>query len=178
MAKSVPEQLADLVFADLATTHPGLTTAFGRRALEENLADNVVIAVSPGAPQIFETTQPGDTMDPTRGRRLYHRRLTIEWHCHGVRNATDTDFAVAEMIYLDTLRAVRRVTHASINFSGERWESQQEGQDSYERRGEVISFISEIDSPIYEIRSGGIITLTATPPIATTVTLNGQEETP
>lgn len=172
MAKCVAEQIADQVFTQLALVRT-VASAFGRRELEKNAAANRVVAVPLGASVIREPDQPGDKGFTDAGRQLYVREFSVEWHCHGVRNGGDSaDFAVAEGIYLDTLRAIRYVAHAAVQFSDEKWQDQQEGADSFERLGSVVSFVSTFGLPIYEAAPTRV-TLTADPKIETTVKLPG-----
>lgn len=174
--KSLPEHLADLAFAALGYTHSNVTTAFGRRELETNAAPTLVVCVPIGSSIIAEADRPGDGGYTNVGRILYVRQLEMEWHCHDIAAGDDTDFYRTELLYLDTLRAVRNVGRARqpVLFSDETWHEQKEGADSFERFGTKISFKSVIAVPIYEAR-GGTKTLTGVPPFVTTGQLNDQE---
>ncbi len=171
MAKSVPEQIADLVFAKLT----GIQTAFGRRETEAHAKPPRVVAVPLGAPVIREANRPGDAGYSNQGRILYVREFDIEWYCHARRSGSDTlDFAQAEDLLSRTVKAIRNVCHNSVRFADEDWRDQREGEDGYERDGSLIVVRSTIDLPLYEAVLERV-TLTADPPIDTTVTLNGQE---
>jgi len=177
VAKAIVEQIADQVFTQLATVRSDFTSAFGRRELEKNAGAMRVVCVPIGAPTIMDANRPGDGMFTDVGRILYVRQFEYEWHCHGVRADGDVnDFGSTELLYLDTLRAVRFVGHAPLMFSGERWIDQELGADSLERFGSVIAFNSVIGVPIYEAR-GGTKALTGVPPFVTTGELNGEQET-
>lgn len=174
MASSIPEQIIATVFASPLLA--GVTTAVGRRALEANTKSNRVVAVPLGAPEIALPDRHGDARYSDKGRILLVRKFDVEWHCHAARSSSDTaDFAAAEALYLKAIVAVRQATHHSVVFSDERWIDQEENADSFERFGSAISFKSTIAIPIYEDR-GVVVTLTATPKIDTTFTLNGHEE--
>lgn len=171
MAKSVPEQIIDQIFALLPAE---ITKAVGRRETETNAKPHRVVAVPLGGP-IEEPDRPGDKKYTDAGRILFVRYFQIDWYCHGVRDGSDAlDFARAEDVYLTVIEAVRQVCHHAVRFSDERWEEQEEGRDSFMRFGSVIRFTSTIQIPIYE-RRGGLRLLTADPPIVTTATLNGEE---
>lgn len=169
MAKAVVEQIADQIFTQLRTVQPDVVTAFGRRALEENARHNRVVCVPLGAPIVSEEfLRPGDRMYTNVGRPLYVRQFQHEWHCHGLRaDGDENDFGATELLYLDTLRAVRFVTHASCQFSEETWTDQQDQADSYERFGSVIVFKSQINVPIWDARSAQKA-LTGDPPFVVT----------
>lgn len=175
MASSIPEQLISQVFSLLGDD---VTTAIGRRETAVHAGPNRVVAVPLGAPSIVMASRPGDLLYVDQGRMLLERHFNIEWYCHGYRdeNADTQDFARAEALYLATLLACRQSFHHSVEFSDETWEDQQEGADGFERFGSLIRFMSTIKIPFYEPR-GGIVTLTATPPIVTTFTLNETQET-
>lgn len=175
MASSIPEQIIAQVFAHPLLT--GVITAVGRNAKEAHAKANRVVAVPLGSPSIDLPDRHGDAMYSDKGRILLVRKFEIEWTCHGVRAVADTaDFAQAELLFLNTIIAVRSVTHHSVVFSGEEWEDQKEGAEGFDKFGSVITFTSTIAIPIHEER-GVVVTLTATPKIDTTVLLNGNQET-
>lgn len=168
---SIVEQIINAVFADPLLA--GVVTATGRRETETNAAANRIVAVPLGAPEIVQPDRPGDAKDPDRGRILLVRRFQIDWYCHGAPDVEGAaDFTNAENLFLKTIVAARNVLHNSVRFSDEKWDDQQEGNDSLERFGTLIIFRSTVQIPIYESRaaSGQIVNLTATPQIATTLT--------
>ncbi len=166
---SIPEQLIATVFAQL----PGGTiTAVGRREIYRHANKNRVVAIPLGSSVIDMADQPGDALYSDQGRCILLRRFEIEWQCHGAAaDESQTDFTDAEVLYLQTLLAVRETMHNAVLFSGEQWIDQQENNDGYDKWGTVIKFTSTIDIRVYEPR-GTIVTLTATPQIVTTVVLN------
>lgn len=173
MAKSIPEQLADQIFALLPV---GTVTGFGRRKVNEHSKANRVIAVPLGAPAIDQPDIHGDARYTDAGRPLLLRRFDVEWWTHSVRAGADTqDFGATEALYLNLLRAIRQICHHSVVFTNERWIDQEDGADGLERYGSVIVVTSTIDLPVRELR-GTIVQLTATPKIDTTFTLNDHEE--
>ncbi len=172
MAKSDIEQVIDMVFALLPN---GVATATGERETQVYAKPPRVVAVPRGAPEIVEPDRHGDARYSDKGRILYRRWFNIEWFCHGADAEGITAFGAAEALFKTTLKAIREIAHNSVRFSDELWEDQQTNSDGYERFGTVIRFTSALDIPIYEDRSL-IVTLTATPPIVTTATLNDQEE--
>jgi len=174
VGNSVAEQLIALVFAKLPE---GTATGVGRRALDEHGSPPRVVAIPLGAPVIRQPDRIGEIPDAGYGRILLVREFAIEWHCHGApfdEITTPVDFVQAEDLYLDTMRAVRNITHHNTVFSDERWHDQEEGNDSHERQGTKISFMSTINLPVYA-ELGRRVRLTATPPIDTTVKLNDEE---
>ncbi len=172
MASSIVEQIIATAFAGLT----GVETAVGRRELNRHAKAKRVVAVPMGAPEISLPDRHGDARYSDKGRILLVRHFQVDWFCHGARISGDTtDFSQAELLYLAMIVAVRQATHHSVVFSDERWIDQEENGDGLERYGSVIAFTSTIAIPIYEAR-GVVVTLTATPKIDTTFTLNGHEE--
>lgn len=174
--ESRPRQLVKQIFALLPL---GVSTRIGERERAANTdAPPAILAILRGAPTIGQPNKAGDQMYPKEGRALLNRYFEIRWECHAVGNDGVTDDAAAEDLYTDLLVAIRNLCHHSVEFSDEEWIDQQDGQDGYERFGSVIAITSTIAMPVYEPRgAGGIRTLTATPPIVTTATLNDHEET-
>lgn len=173
MASSVVEQIIAMVFA--RAEMDGVTKMVGRRCNDHNAGPNTVVAIPVGAPELSLPNQPGDKKYSDKGRQLLLRWFNVEWWCHGYRGDSDAlDFARAEELYIATITAIRQTLHHSVSFANERWFDQEDGNDSYERFGSVIVFTSTIQIPIYEARSP-IVSLTATPKIATTVTLNDND---
>jgi hypothetical protein len=128
-----------------------------------------------GAPQITLPQRPGDQRFTDAGRSLLERRFVIEWHCHAASpDPRVSDFGAAETLYLKTLKAVRKISHNDVEFDDERWIDQEEGADGFVQHGHVISFRSTIVLPVRADRSV-ITTLTATPPIDTTFSLEETE---
>lgn len=176
MGNSIPEQIVAQVFSLLPV---GTQTAVGERERETHAKPPRVVAVLRGAPVIRQPDRTGDPKFTDQGRILLVREFDILWQCHGVPASEGAvDFSVAETLYLNTIRAVRQITHNAARFSDERWIDQEEGQDSFERFGTVIEFTSMVQIPIYEPRST-LVPLTAVPKIATTMKLpdDGSGET-
>jgi hypothetical protein len=173
---SVPEQLIAQVAADTALV--GVTVDVGRRATSKFAAPPRVVAIPLGAPVLRQPDRPGDAGYSDVGRILLVREFRILWECHGAPASAESpvDFTAAENLYLNVLRACRNVMHNSVEFGEEDWRDQQEGEDGFERFGNLISFVSTVYLPVYEAR-GPIVPLTATPPIVTTVTELDQSQT-
>lgn len=170
MSKSKPEQFIDLVFARMRTSIGDFDCATGRRETGVNAGPRRVVAIPLGAPAIEMTDRIGDPKTATlEGRIILLRRFQIDFECHDVNE--DGGFSAAEELYLETLRAARAEGHQSVEFSNEVWEDQQEGADSHMRFGTVIKFTCVVSFPVYE-RRGALVSLTADPPIVTTVQLN------
>ncbi len=174
MDKSVPEKIADQVFALLPS---GPEVLIGRKHRDTFGKRARVVMVPRGAPDIKEARKVGNGMHTDAGRMLYERGFVMEWDCYGVGTPTvSTDFYVAEQLYKLVLIAVRTVCHASVLFQSERWLSQDEDDgDSLDRKGEVIRFTSIIDLALYEAQVP-TVELTSIAQIDTTYTLNGNEE--
>jgi hypothetical protein len=173
VARSVAEQIIAGVFARLPV---GTLTAVGRRETAAHAAPPRVVAIPLGAPTIDLPNMPGDQRFTNVGRPLLLRRFDIEWHCHGAPDNGQDDFGPAERLYLATLVAIRTECHHSVVFSNEQWIDQQVNADGFLRHGNVITFTSTIDLPVYADR-GVTVELTADPPIDTTKKLNDETVT-
>ncbi len=162
MGNSIPEQLAAAWNALLPT---GTATAFGRREDAVNAAPPRVVTIPLGASEIAEAKMPGgQTAGTTTGRQLYVRFFNFQFKCHAA------DFEATENLYSAAVKAIRKIAHAPLQFSDEEWLDQQEGEDGWVKFGTVIAFKATIQIPLYEY-AGGRTTLTATPPILTTATI-------
>jgi hypothetical protein len=184
---SVSEQLIDTVFASLLALDATINCKLGRRASEDYSGPHTVVAIPLGAPTIDNVNMKpgGSPWSTTQGRQLMIRHFRIEWRCHDgpTQPGLIPDFTNAEALYLNVLVAIRQAIdpsgtpfHNAVQFEDERWDDQQEGEDSYERNGTLIKFFTVMDLPVYDA-APTMVPLTANPPIVTTVTQQDQTVT-
>lgn len=177
--KSIPEQLAASIFALLPV---GTATAFGERERYTNAAAPRVVAVPQGAPVIDQPDRHGNEGFATHGknagygRQLLLRRFVMHWYCHGASQVQGdaVDFGPAEDLYVETLKAVRKLYHNAVRFSDERWLDQEEGKDGFVKYGCMIVFTTTFHIPVYAAPDR-VVELQADPKIVTTITMNGEE---
>lgn len=145
---SVIEEILQAVF-DSFPEEGAPSTFVGERHLGEHLAPNTIVAVPLGAQQIDTTNSPGPRQDtddtgPFVARALYTRWFNVRLVFFG------EDFETCETLYLDTLKAIRKLYHNSIRFSNEIWVDQQPEADGYYKAGPVIELTATFEIPIWD----------------------------
>lgn len=162
---SLPEQLISRVFDELPSV---VNTSIAQRSFDCFLSPPSVVAVPRGS-LLSPVTDAGFGLYDTeagqiRDRKILRRDFQIVWFFHG------NSMEMAEELFLETVRILRRLYHNGVTFGAETWIDQQEGADDFVRDGHSISLVTDFNTPVFEAHKP----LTTVEAFVNEVTIDGQ----